>query len=481
MKNYFSTLLSIVIVLGLTIVGFADSEKEMEESEKGQKRLISEGSWNVGVDIPHGQWTMTVGENGVASVWLSKDETEEFDGYKKVISRIYAEWSLLGSKYVDDANSADCVLYEGMILNVSGDPVTFTPFEKELTTEPQSSEYIDFCCGDGWEAALKADGTVVTSDLSGVFSQEEIDEVSRWENIVDIESVWEWLVGLKDDGTVVEIGVSQKYDEAWAGVEDWCDIKRILVTQGNVFGLKGDGTVCVAGGLSFPACDLQNVLSWKNVIQLELGNCSDGPSLIALCEDGTVRDGWYGVELNEEQAEYASCFGWPVEVDNAVAINSSGWTDLCVESDGTVTVWGIDYNRVVEDTSKWTGIVQACAGDTVVLGLRNDGTVVYTNSLMNIEEYYGAIDEWTDIVYLHHANHGWTFGVRCDGTVAVNYNDAYRLTPEHWYYPSYMEIKETVESWTDIETIEMRYGAVIGQLRSGGVVVCAPDYEELMR
>ena len=348
----------------------------------------------------------------------------------------------------------------------------------DMEKTQQCSEYVDFCWGDDWYAALKADGTVVTSDLSGSFSPEESEEVSRWKDVVDIESNWHCLVALKSDGTVEEIGPDlSESSEEWHSVNNWSGIISIHVSERNIIGLKSDGTVCIAGSMTYQyTCDIKNVLSWENVVQLELGNCSDGPSLIALCADGTVLDGWYSGELDSERAEYAKEYGWPINVNNAVSIDSSGWTNLCVKSDGTVETWGID----ILDTSQWTDIIQACAGDTVVFGLKKDGTVVYTDSLMYVEKYYGATKNWRDIVYLCHTNDGYTFGVRKDGTVLVNYRDAYELEPDDRDYPSYIKLKETIESWIDVESIEVRYGAVVGHLRSGSVVVYAPAYKELI-
>ena len=356
-------------------------------------------------------------------------------------------------------------------------------------SEP-SSEYVDFCCySSEWYAALKSDGTVIASGLDRSFSLEDIDEINSWENIVDIVSCGDMIVGLKEDGTVEEIGLSNLAEYYTVTSPDsWTDITKICIGYTHtIYGLKADGTVAVAGYMpeasdEYTQKQRNNIATWENVVDLDGTIYMAGDELIALCADGRVLDRDSYENLSEEQLEHTQYFGRPVKINDGISIQSGGWINTCLRADGTVAIWGYDYDRLHKEVSQWTDVVQVYGGDTAVIALKSDGTVLRTHALL--DEYHAALDSWTDITYLYHSDYdgGYTFGVKNDGTVVLNWGWEweYKDDPDGYYYSIFKEIQDTVQSWKNIETIEMEYGAVIGHLRGGGIVVCAPEYKDLI-
>lgn len=363
-------------------------------------------------------------------------------------------------------------------------------------TEP-SSEYVDFCRANSWYAALKSDGTVITSGLERSFSQEDIDEINNWENIVDIECCESFLAGLSETGTV-NMGFSDlmKYDVDYVSdTKDWNDIESITVTSSNLFGLRADGKVLIAGytDVDFPSTSMyinfESISQWENIREIKTGRGMPGETIVAICHDGTVMSGGnYNVKKCDK------CFGGPgweqceecsygeISVDDDFIVErgsfiyTNGYASICVKEDGTVAVWGLMPGASYE-AEDWDNIVQSYGDDGKIIGLCSDGTIVFSAMSDYYEEPLKPMLAWKDITQLVYS-HGYDicFGVTKDGTVLVNI-----CTEEYSPCSVFPSIKETVESWTDIETIEMEYGAVIGHLRNGGVVVCAPEYEELIR
>lgn len=144
--------------------------------------------------------------------------------------------------------------------------------------------------GTDFTAALRYDGTVVSTESYGV---------SSWTDIVDIEAGGNFIAGLKNDGTVLIASNGE-----WGAVDtsSWTGIVKISAGVYGIVGLKADGTV-VGDGISIgedqngylivvdepnPAYD---VSEWSNIVDiatyldLTVGLKSDGTVVVAQNSD----------------------------------------------------------------------------------------------------------------------------------------------------------------------------------------------------
>jgi len=124
--------------------------------------------------------------------------------------------------------------------------------------------------GGCFVAGLKADGTVVANNYG---NSGKLD-VSAWTDIVAI-SAGDYLIGLKEDGTVLSTGYA-------LGLSNWTDIIAISTDYGGcILGLKSDGTVVATGQDVFGKL---KVSDWKDIVAIGIGNYFS----IGLKSDGTM-------------------------------------------------------------------------------------------------------------------------------------------------------------------------------------------------
>lgn len=101
---------------------------------------------------------------------------------------------------------------------------------------------------------LKEDGTVV--QMGGCNSWEE-DTTPQWTNIVDISAGSTFTLGLRKDGSVVSSG-SEKRDYSRRDVSDWHDIVAIGAGMYHSVGIQKDGYIVTTGDNSFGQCEIEN-------------------------------------------------------------------------------------------------------------------------------------------------------------------------------------------------------------------------------
>lgn len=140
---------------------------------------------------------------------------------------------------------------------------------------------------------------------------------------------------------------------------DWSDIKELSVGDGFVVGLKQDGSVIMYGENEYIS---ELVLDdWKDIIQIDAG-CAH---VVGLKADGTVvSEGW-------QQVGQCRTLEWTDIVD----ISAGEHHTVGLKKDGTVVAVG--WNRDNQcNVDGWTDIVSVSAGNTHTVGLKKDGTVV---------------------------------------------------------------------------------------------------------
>jgi hypothetical protein len=248
------------------------------------------------------------------------------------------------------------------------------------------------------------------------------------------------IYGLLTDGTVIMCGSGLGRGES--DCEDWTDIAYIAGDYGYVVGVKEDGSVVVAGE-PFSDGYTGDFAAWSGVVKVSAAqsHCvaltSSGSLLIATA-DSDVWRGWYSdittwagvVDVSDSNYHVVACFpdghvqvGGRVVHDNVDDVGA--WTDvvavattfkatLGLKSDGSCLACGQtgSNKNIVQDVSGWTGITAFHGHGYSVLGIKEDKTVVHAGEG---GFYYGTpLHLWTDILQV--ANYGSLYAGRrsCD-------------------------------------------------------------------
>lgn len=177
----------------------------------------------------------------------------------------------------------------------------------------------------GFTAGLREDGTVAAVG-SGV---ENLEAVNTWTDIVDIEAGWDFLAGLKSDGTVV-MTADNGYDVST--ISGVTDMSAMYIS---IF-LKSDGTAVLAG----------------------------------------------------EQEDIEKYQGDPME--NLVSVVNGRGYAAGLRADGTVA---LIYNQEIMtmDTSGWKDIKTLVGSMYNLYGIQSDGTVLATGDNSDMGAFVGAI------------------------------------------------------------------------------------------
>jgi len=250
----------------------------------------------------------------------------------------------------------------------------------------------------GWQhtVGVKDNGTVVAVGLN----DEGQCDVGGWTGIIQVAAGWHHTVGLKSDGTVVAVGLN---DEWQCNVGNWTGIIQVAAGAQHTVGLKSNGTVVAVGDNYFGQC---NVSGWTNITQVAAGI------------------GWHTVGRKSDGTVVA--LGW----NDDGQCNVGNWTDIVqVSPDYKHTVGRKSNSTVVAvgnntygqcNVTGWTNITQVDAGSFHTVGLKTNGTVV---AVGNNAVGQCNVGGWAGITQVA-AGYGHTVGLKSDGTVvAVGLND----------------------------------------------------------
>lgn len=171
-------------------------------------------------------------------------------------------------------------------------------FERGTEIE-QLRDVVDVVGCEGHTVALYSDGTVSCVDEPGSYEGPEnfAREVKDWNNIIQVSCGFDFVAGLKSDGTLISVGHYYRCPD-WRGVvqfdafncyygqiytialldngrviadytdevSQWKDVIRVCVgNHGFAVGLKSDGTAYALGNHEF----VNEVQSWRNIIDIE--------------------------------------------------------------------------------------------------------------------------------------------------------------------------------------------------------------------
>jgi|GEM_PF-1459392 len=259
------------------------------------------------------------------------------------------------------------------------------------------SEIVQVAALDRGFVGLKEDGTVVFSDRLGDLNKKLTPE---WEDVIQISTTNSFnIAALKSDGTVVS-----NNKELNDMVSDWGGIVQVCAGEDFVLGLKEDGTVVMSGTVRTrkefieDMAAIEAIMSeWTDIVALSYSDTTysthpyrRGPYVVGLKSDGTVVS-TIERDLNLDQTIWTP--GWATEHD----LSFSEWTDIVQISAGRFHIVGLKRDETVVSTtpgkswssgalewyhygenlvSDWENIVYISAGEGVTIGLKSDGTLV---------------------------------------------------------------------------------------------------------
>lgn len=231
---------------------------------------------------------------------------------------------------------------------------------------------------------LKSDGTVIAT---GRNSDGQCD-VSNWENIISVSAGFEHTVGLKSDGTVVAVG-SNNWGQCNAS--KWKNIVQVVAGDECTIGLQSDGRLLFAG------IDRNGDINLKDIVEIWMG----GNSVIGKSLDGRITRGSYGDDWKDlKKVSFCDDCGFlGLTQDNTVIFDNWGAANIY----GVAKVW------------YWTDIIDIDGGWRNVVGVKRDGTVVFAGAN---EEGQNDISDWSDIVVIATEDRK-TIGVKSDGSVLL--------------------------------------------------------------
>lgn len=214
--------------------------------------------------------------------------------------------------------------------------------------------------GNNGTYGLKGDGTVVVA--GGYYPKRQVE---NWKDIVAIANTFEFLAGLKQDGTVV---ITYCRDEALQReIQKWENIVSIAGRGRVLVGLRNDGTVVAVGDSNFGTTEACEVDGWKDIVYV---------STNGLCTFGVKENGKVVVTpLHWKNSAFPYTANAVENWEDIVAISSGEWHTVGLKSDGTVVAVGYnDFNQC--NVHDWKNIVSIATGNNCTVGLKSDGTMI---------------------------------------------------------------------------------------------------------
>ncbi|HIR28703.1 MAG TPA: hypothetical protein IAB84_12110, partial [Candidatus Choladousia intestinigallinarum] len=263
---------------------------------------------------------------------------------------------------------------------------------------------------------LKTDGTVVTS-----WDSKDSREISSWENLIGIAFRSGELVGIQMDGRLLfadEYDVEymkEGFPENYKKIvrESFCSVSSYYLIHA---GLKEDGTV-IAVGLNEEAQEI--VDSWESITAIS----AHTDFLAAVTDEGKI------VVASNDEERWSQVREW-TDIVKMAEINYStygGRGTVGLKTDGTLAVSGIGSWK--DEVGQWEDIVDIAAGSGFLLGLKRDGTVQWEGALEDAD----SVSEWTDVIKIS-ACEDYAAGIKADGTAVVSGNCPFadQLQTETW-------------------------------------------------
>lgn len=260
---------------------------------------------------------------------------------------------------------------------------------------------ISIIVSDGYDGliGITKDGTILREEkeyvsVSGkeISSKEAYERKEKtpriynsWKNVKQISARSSHIVAILEDGTVKAAGFPESQPDTdyrtglrtdgSCDVNDWSDIRQVLVRLGYTIGLKNDGTLIWTQEGNGDFGHFKGLKSiWGNS-RVYYNN------IAGILEDGTVIE----IQLRQD-----------------VGMNNfAGWTDMIqlgvsnahvagLRADGTVLATGSNFAGQC-DVEEWTDVVYIDVCDSATIGVTSDGRLLmagaFPNDLCVVEEW----------------------------------------------------------------------------------------------
>ena len=212
--------------------------------------------------------------------------------------------------------------------------------------------------GFDFVAVLFEDGTVDFQGQNSDKNYEEVLDFVDWKDIAMIDAGYHMVVGLDYGGNIHVTGrnASSIKSEIESNIEKWKDIISVATggtsksSEGFVVGLKADGTVVTAGKTQYGINEAQN---WTNIKKISAGDYH----LVGINMDGkpvaVMND-----NPNERKNYKDACCKFNQWPENAEIVNISAGNGMTLglSADGTVYSSGFDLQNQIPESGKWTGV-----------------------------------------------------------------------------------------------------------------------------
>ena len=240
----------------------------------------------------------------------------------------------------------------------------------QLNIPANLTNVVQLASGNGFNLALKSDGTLVSwgTSTTGVLSIP-----SGLTNVVKISANYYSAIALKSDGTVVSWGKFAAGGAIAAPPSYVTNIVDIAAGPDSQYAVKSDGNLVSWGGtnydgkkvLSGTVSDYSIPLGLNGIVSVVY----NGEVVMALKSNGSVVT-WGQLDFGEGNI--------PSAATNIISISAGISTCYALRSDGNVVAWGNsmgNYNLTTVP-SGLSGVVSISAGTNSCSAIKSDGTVV---------------------------------------------------------------------------------------------------------
>lgn len=202
---------------------------------------------------------------------------------------------------------------------------------------------IDVTAGEQFVAALDEDGQVYADGLIA-----HNWDLSEWNDVIDIDAGWDFLVGLTENHELRFIGVNAEFFENKYVEADWKNVICISAGgggnhekgrdegHGHIVGLKKDGNIIAIGDDNHEQCS-EAINNWNEVVRISAGDWYT----VGLTETGGVLitgenfDGSHYIDNSLGKKGLQN-------LENIVEVAAGFGQTLCLQSDGSIYSFGFD-------------------------------------------------------------------------------------------------------------------------------------------
>ncbi|SFR86592.1 hypothetical protein [Anaeromicropila populeti] len=270
-------------------------------------------------------------------------------------------------------------------------------------------------------AAIDNTGKVKIEIDDTVYKEIGLGVSSDWENIISLSDGGERLDALDKDG-IIHSTSDEDVDSIPTAekLKSYSDISMLSTDFDNYVLLSSTGQIDAYSKKDGDALDYykNEVSSLRDVVDVVTGQSR----IAALKRDGTVYVADYDkycnipdADMYDEIAEWTDIVDISADTIGPIAGLKSDGTVVCSKTDLKGLNGEIIKSRYPYDVSGWNNIIAISNGNSNLLGLKRDGTVVATG---NNEHKQLEVSDWQDIVAI--AAGDWiSIGLKSDGTLVI--------------------------------------------------------------